>query len=71
MCTRQLPTIPPIIQRFEVEVLGRKTIRVLLNINSVRPESRLAVCNFFFYWIKVTILVKCFDTSTVIPEPTV
>jgi hypothetical protein len=70
MCTRQLPTIPLSYSGLR-SVLGRKTIRVLLNINSVRPESRLAVCNFFFYWIKVTILVKCFDTSTVIPEPTV
>jgi hypothetical protein len=33
-----LPTIPPIIQRLEVEVLGpKKTIRVVLNTNLVRP----------------------------------
>jgi hypothetical protein len=69
MCTRIVPTIPLSYSGLR-SVLGRKTIRVLLNINSVRPESRLAV-PVFFLRNQVTILVKCFDTSTIIPEPTV
>ena len=66
-----LPTIPPIIQRLDVEVLGpknswygfRKTFKESLTI----PGSSVIVFNVSS---KEIILVKCLETSTTIPSPT-
>ena len=66
-----LPTIPPIIHLFEVEVFGpknnpkgfRKTFRESLTI----PGCKVMV---FACSSKESMLVKCVETSTTIPSPT-
>ncbi len=67
-----LPTIPPIIQRFEVEVLGPKNN--LCGFKNKFSSSRITPgCTVIVLLIasKATIFVKCLETSTIIPLPTV
>ena len=66
-----LPTIPPIVQRFEVEVFGLKNkpkgFKYKLSSSLITPGSTVIV---LFFLSKDKILVKYFEISTTIPSPT-
>ena len=65
------PTIPPIIQRLEVEVLGPKnnpySFKTRFRSSRITPGCKLTV---LASWSIFKIFVKCLDTSTTIPSPT-
>ena len=65
------PTIPPIIHRLDVEVFGPKKspkgFKNKFSSSLITPGSTTIV---LLSSSKAIILVKCFDTSTIIPSPT-
>ena len=66
-----LPTIPPIIQRFEVDVFGPKNKPNAFKY-TFKESLTIPGSNFIDFAVssKEMIFVKCLETSTIIPSPT-